>query len=105
MVAEGQSDRMGPDMEVQMKQRCVLPAQKKKKEWHPVTFINACEHLWRPNHGCEHSEVMGGDFLQGQQGVNSTHADFYEQGIQALVHHWQKWLTNSSNYVEKLLCS
>ena len=76
--------------------------RKNSTHWHSPTLS---EHLWRPNHGCEHSEVMGGDFLQGQQGVNSTHADFYEQGIQALVHHWQKWLTNSSNYVEKLLCS
>jgi len=36
MTAEGQSDKMASDMEVRMKQRCVI------EFLHPVTFIDAC---------------------------------------------------------------
>jgi hypothetical protein len=31
----------------------------------------------------------------------SAGADFYKHGIQALVHHWQKCITNGDDYVEK----
>jgi len=37
------------------------------------------EHLWRTNSGCEHSDVVGGEFQQRQQWVTFVHADFYEQ--------------------------
>ena len=38
-----------------------------QKKWPLLTFINACEHLWRPNSGCEHSEAVGGALQQWQQ--------------------------------------
>jgi hypothetical protein len=31
----------------------------------------------------------------------SSGADFYERGIQALVHRWQKCIMNGGDYVEK----
>jgi hypothetical protein len=31
----------------------------------------------------------------------SAGADLYERGIQALVHRWQKCITNGGDYVEK----
>jgi len=34
---------------------------------HLTTLINACEHLQRPNSGCEHSEAVGGALRQQQQ--------------------------------------
>ena len=37
------------------------------KKWHPLIFINACEHLWSPNSGCEYSETVGGAFQQWWQ--------------------------------------
>jgi hypothetical protein len=33
----------------------------------------------------------------------SAGADFYERGIQALVHRWQKCITNGGDYVKKYL--
>ena len=33
--------------------------------------------------------------------VTSDRADFYQRGIQALVHHWQKCIANHGAYVEK----
>ena len=50
--------------------------------------------------GCEHSEVVGGVFQQWQQQVTSTGADFEKHSMQALVHCWQKWTANSSDYAE-----
>jgi len=32
---------------------------------------------------------------------HSEHADFYEHGMQALVHHWKKCITNGGDCVEK----
>ena len=49
----------------------------------------------------EHSEVMGGVFQQWQQQVTSTGADFYEHGLQALLHPCQKCIANGGDYVEK----
>ena len=41
MTAEGQSDKMASDMEVRMKQRCVIEFPMRKK-LHPMTFTDAC---------------------------------------------------------------
>jgi len=41
------------------------------------------ERLWRPNSGCEHSEVVSAVF---QQWVTSAAADVYEHSLQALLH-------------------
>ena len=41
MAAEGQSDRMQSDKEVDMKQRGG-PEFLHVEKWHPLTFINAC---------------------------------------------------------------
>lgn len=49
--------------------------------------------------GCEHSEVVGGVFLQWQQQqwVISTGVDFYKHNMQALVHCWQKCIGNGGD--------
>jgi len=36
-----------------------------------------------------------------KQLATSTGADFYEHGIQALVHHWQKCIASGGYYVKK----
>ena len=59
------------------------------------------ERLWRTTSGCEHSEAVGGAFHQWQQDT-SAGAHTYEHGMQALVHQWQKYVTNGDDYVEKL---
>jgi len=41
VAAEEQSNRMVSDIEVSMKQRCVIEFFYAEK-WHPVTFIDAC---------------------------------------------------------------
>ena len=64
MAAEGQSDKMASDMEVQMKQKCVtefLDVEKFCTHWHSSTLG---EHLRRPNSGCEHTEAVGAAFQQ-----------------------------------------
>lgn len=52
------------DLEVQMKQRCrteFLCEEEKKKctLWYSLMLA---VHLWWPNRGCEHSEIVGGVF-------------------------------------------
>jgi len=64
MTAKGQSDKMVSDMEAWMKQRGItefLHAEKMS----PADFTDIC--LWKPNSGCEHSEVVSGVFQQWQQ--------------------------------------
>ena len=36
-----------------------------------------------------------------KQWVTSSCADFYERGMQAVVHRWRKCIANGDNYVEK----
>ena len=50
------SDKMESDMKVCIKQRYVIEFLYVEK-WHLLTFTDTCELLWRPNSGCEHSEV------------------------------------------------
>lgn len=38
-----------------------------QKTWHLLVFISACECWWRPNSGCQHSEVVGGASQQWWQ--------------------------------------
>ena len=61
------------------------------------------ECWWRPHSGCEHSDAVGGAFphWQQRQWVSSAGADFHMQGMQALVHHWQKCITSGDCHVEK----
>ena len=62
MAAEAQSDKMVPDMEVDIKQKHVteiLNAEKHDTRWH-LSVLAEC--LWRPNSGCEHSKAVGGVF-------------------------------------------
>jgi len=64
-AAEGQSDKMAPDMEVHIKQMCIWipPWLKHCTQWHSTL----AEHSWRPNNGCYHSEAVGGVFQQWWQ--------------------------------------
>ena len=53
MAAEGHSDKVAPDMEVDIKQRCVielLHVEKNGTYWHSLMLS---ENLSRPNSGCE----------------------------------------------------
>ena len=63
------------------------------------------ECLWRPNSGCEHSEVVGGVFQQWWVAVTvvviSVGADFYEYGIQSPVHCWGRCIASGGDYVKK----
>jgi len=58
-----------------------------------LTFI--AEHLWRSKSRYEHSEVVGGAF---QQWVISAGTEFYELGVQVLVHHCQKCIATGGDY-------
>ena len=58
------------------------------------------ECLWRPNSESEYSETVGDVFQQWQQ-VTSADADFYEHGMQAFVHCWQKCTANGGDYIER----
>jgi len=42
MAAEEQSDIVASDMEMQMKQRCVIEFLHAGKKWRPLTFTDAC---------------------------------------------------------------
>ena len=57
------------------------------------------EHLWRPNDGCEHSEVVGGAFQHWQQQVTSVQFDVC--GMEASVHCRQKYRANDGDYAEE----
>ena len=59
------------------------------------------ECLWRPNSGCEQSEVVGGVFQQWWQWVTSSGAHSHECSLQVLVHRYQKFIGSSGDYVEK----
>lgn len=60
MAAEGLSDRMVPDVEMNKKQRCVMTLSVQKilmfSHWHSLMLP---EHLRRPNTRWEHSEAIG----------------------------------------------
>jgi len=81
------------------------------KKMYPLMFNKACrmfleikQWMWAQwgDGWCVSTVVT---VTQKTSPVPDSHAEFYEGIMQALVHHWQKWLTNSSNYVEKLLSS
>jgi len=46
MAAEGHSDTMAFDVEVQMKQSFGTEFLCAEKKWHPLTFTDTCECLW-----------------------------------------------------------
>ena len=77
----------------------IIPCGKNCTHWHSSPLA---ESLWRPNSGCEHSEVQGGAFQQWWQWQNflSAGTDFCKYGMQALVHHWQKCIASGGDCVE-----
>jgi len=58
-------------------------------KWYPLTFNDACECLWRPNSGCDHSEVVVTETWKTSHVLDSN-VDFYHCGTQASFHHWWK---------------
>ena len=78
------------------------PCGKIGTHWHSSTLA---ECFWRPNSGCEHSEVLCGVFhhwwQQQWQWVTSTGAEICERGRQILGLRWQKCITNGGYYVGK----
>ena len=75
------------------------------KKWHAGTFINACEHLWRSNSGCERSEWWVVCFSSADSGPSLLVQLFFpppfERSMQALVHHWWMCASNSGEYFEQ----
>jgi len=65
--------------------------------------LTFAECLWRPNIGCEHTEVGGVSALTTV--INSAGTDFiylfYKHSMQALVHGWQKHTAKADDYAEK----
>lgn len=70
------------------------------KKWQPVTFINSCQCLWRPNTGCEHSNYgyCTTVTLKTRHILDSS-AYVHKHSIQALVSHWQKSIMSGGDYV------
>ena len=68
--------------------------------WHSLILA---EYLWRSNSGWLHNEAMCGVFQQWlkQQWVTLIGVDFYDHSMQTLVHHWQKFIGNGGDSVEK----
>ena len=103
MAVVEQSDKLISEIEVHLKQRRgieFLLVKKNCTHWHSSKLT---ECFWRPNIECEHHEVMTAVFQQWwqRQWVMSTGADFYEHGMQTLVHCWQKCIASGSDCVEK----
>ena len=70
MAVEGQSDRMAPDMEVHMKQRCgteLLHAEKTA----PIDIHRQLLNILEIKLGCEHSEAVVVCFSSGDGGNGS----------------------------------
>ena len=60
----GQSEKIASDIEMSVKQRCVigfLYLEKNCTHWHSLMLA---EHLWRPNSGCEHCQAVDCVFWQ-----------------------------------------
>ena len=68
VTAEGQTDKMGSDMEVHTKQKCGIEfLHGEKMAPTDIRFCLLAECFRRPNSGCEHSQVVGGAFQQWGQ--------------------------------------
>ena len=78
----------------------IPPWRKNGTHWH-LSMLAEC--LWRPNNVGEHGEAVGGVFQQWWQWqwITSACEDFYESGMQTLVHCWWKCITNSGDFVVK----
>jgi histone-lysine N-methyltransferase SETMAR len=49
----------------------------------------------------QHFPSYGAVIRAVKQWATSAGADFYERGMQVVVHCWRKWVANSGDYVEK----
>jgi len=78
----------------------IPPCGKNGIHWHSLTLAKC---LWRVSSGCEPSELVGGVFQQWRQWqwVTTAGADLYECSMHYHVHHWQKCISNSGDYVEE----
>ena len=76
----------------------IVPCGINGTHWHSPTLA---ECLWRPNSGCECSELVSDTFQLRQLRVTSTGVDFYDCGMQALACHWWKYISNGDDYAEK----
>lgn len=61
VAVEGQFDKMVPDMEVHMNQRCVTEFFHVEQNGSSLMFV---QHIWRSDSGGEHSELVSGVFQQ-----------------------------------------
>ena len=92
LAAEGQSDTLVSDMEVQMKQRCVTELLHAEK-----IDIHRCLLNDNGDRPVDVSTVMW--WIAAV--VTSSGADIYKHGMQAPVHRWQKCITNGGDSDEK----
>ena len=66
--------------------------------WHTwLPTVRADERLTRGQHFPSNDAIV----RAVKQWATSAGADFYERGIQALVHRWRKCIANGGDYVEK----
>ena len=67
MAAEWQSDKMVPDMDVHMKQRCVIEFLHEKKKWQPLTFTGTYWTFMETKQWMWAQWVGSGAFQQSRQ--------------------------------------
>ena len=95
MGAEGQSDKMACDMEVETK-HWILPLN-------PLIFLNACwtftetkQCMWEQWGSEECVSVVASETVG-----HLLWCRFLGASMQTPVHHWQEYIANGSDYVEK----
>ena len=92
LAAEGQSDTLVSDMEVQMKQRCVTELLHAEK-----IDIHRCLLNDNGDQPMDVSTVMW--WIAAVVTFNG--ADIYKHGMQAPVRCWWKYIANAGSRVEK----
>ena len=101
MAAEGQSDRMLPDMEVHKKQRDVIEFLHVEKM--SPTDIHQYLLNFYGNPTVDLSTVRQWVVHFNSRDSDSGHLHwwrFLQYGMQAFVHHWWKYTANGGDYIE-----
>ena len=100
MAAEGQSDKVASDMEVQMKQRMELNSSISKKIM-PFDVYQCLENVYRVQQVDVAQWGSGLCVVGMKEWVTSACAECYKCGMHALAHCWWKCIAYGSDYIEK----